>query len=280
MPVLFLVNSALDFNPNQRKALSMDQEFDLSKLLVLRRVTREITDFLSGQLKSHLATLSPLLQPKPVFGQYLQGSAKHSVKGEAEAFEELSKAYAALAGTGPFSMPKELESPLSLINTSLEVTHADYAHIARTDESEKGITVTSPLRWVLTYAGFSPKRVREIIASKATNAGSQLQQCVLHYLVLHVTLLKRPDVLRIFDQLRFPIRVGRYDDLGELPIPFIECPVTTVLPPDNAIIESTEISGTAVFEEVVKIEDVTGMTDPLKLQLTEMVEQHGAGLLG
>ena len=45
------------------------------------------------------------------------------------------------------------------------------------------------------------------------------------------------------------------------------------------IIESTEISGTPVFEEVVDLDALANMVDPVKKQLVELVRSHGEDLL-
>jgi hypothetical protein len=45
------------------------------------------------------------------------------------------------------------------------------------------------------------------------------------------------------------------------------------------IIESTEISGTNAFEEVVNVENLLQFGDPWHAQLVELVRTHGADLL-
>jgi hypothetical protein len=45
------------------------------------------------------------------------------------------------------------------------------------------------------------------------------------------------------------------------------------------IIESTEISGTNAFEEVVNVEYLLQICDPWYAQLVELVRSHGADLL-
>ena len=64
-------------------------------------------------------------------------------------------------------------------------------------------------------------------------------------------------------------------ELGQLPIAFLSGPVSTVRPPDNVIIESTELSGADAFEEVINLEDVIRLRNPFKDQLEELVKAHG-----
>jgi hypothetical protein len=44
------------------------------------------------------------------------------------------------------------------------------------------------------------------------------------------------------------------------------------------IIESTELSGSDAFEEVVSLDDVAKLRNPLKDQLEELVKAHGQAL--
>ncbi len=46
-------------------------------------------------------------------------------------------------------------------------------------------------------------------------------------------------------------------------------------PPDSVIIESTEISGTDSFEEVVNLDELNNLTDPVKEQLLKIAQGEG-----
>ncbi|MGZ8944182.1 MAG: hypothetical protein ACXW1W_02015 [Methylococcaceae bacterium] len=48
-------------------------------------------------------------------------------------------------------------------------------------------------------------------------------------------------------------------------------PVKTILPPDELIIQSTELSGMSVFEEVIDLDEINQLTDPYKEHLFELV---------
>jgi len=258
----------------------MDQPFDISRLLVLRKVTRGISDLFGARLRRYLGTLSVLIQPRNVFGEHIRSTAKQqSIKGADEAFEQLRGLYMALADASPFNLPRELESPLDVFSTVPEVTPAEYSYVTQVDGQERTISVTSPLKWVLTYSGSSPRRLRELLANQDASTTRDVQHAVLHYLVMHVTLLKRPGVTQILEGLRVPVSAGRMEEFGELPVRFVECPISTIRPPDDVIIQSTEISGTPAFEEVVNIENIVNLQDPLREQLLEVVKSHGEGLL-
>jgi hypothetical protein len=97
--------------------------------------------------------------------------------------------------------------------------------------------------------------------------------------MLHVVLARQTGVANLLEALRFPLSTGKRPEFGELPVPYISSVLTTVRPPDEVIIESTEISGTNSFEEVVNLENLLQFGDPWHAQLVELVRTHGADLL-
>lgn len=251
----------------------MNQSLDIGALLKLRKVTRAVADELRSCLQKHLATLAPLLMTRQIFGRHADGDPKHAVRGEDEAFGQLSKLYEAVARSQEFALPTELESPLRLRQTSLEVCPAEYGYQASDGDQAKQLTIVSPTRWVLFPSGCAPADLREAAASQSTSA-DELRRFVVHYLALHVLLTRRPNIVELFDNLRFPITAGKLAGCGELPASIIESPAKTVRAGDDVIIQSTELAGTDTFEEVLDENAVTNMVDPLRsrvLSLTESV---------
>ncbi len=257
---------------------TMNERYSTKRLLALRKLTRAVGDLLRGQLKEDVETLAPLLRPRNVLGEYVQPASKETVKGAEAAFKELQSLYETVAVSKPFHLPKELKPPLAVMSTALELTPMDYAHVAKTDRDSKTVMVNSPLKWLLTYAGFGPRRLRELLAER-NRTGDELQQFVLHYLMLHIVLAKQTGVTKLLEALHFPVSSGRLADCGELPVAYIGACLTTVRPPDDVIIQSTEISGMDAFEEVVNPEDIVALRDPLQARLLELAKAQGEDLL-
>jgi hypothetical protein len=97
--------------------------------------------------------------------------------------------------------------------------------------------------------------------------------------MLHIVLTKQPGMAQLLEALHFPVSSDRLADCGELPVASIRANLATVRPPDDVIIESTEISGMDAFEEVVNPEDIVALRDPLQARLLELAKTHGAELL-
>jgi hypothetical protein len=256
----------------------MTEPYSTQRLLLLRKLTRSVADLLRGQLRDHLATLTPLFRARSVFGDHIKGTGKETIKGADAAFKELQALYNSVAAVRPFALPKDLASPLEPIAPGLEMAPVEYVHTAKTDRQSKTVTVTSPLRWILSYAGHGPKRLRELLADTSA-PGHELAQSVLHTLVLHLVLSRQPGLGSLLEALRFPVTTGKLPGLGDLPITFLSSPLATSRPPDDVIIESTEVSGMDAFEELVNPADFVDLRDPLSTKLVELARTQAGELL-
>ena len=152
----------------------MDEPFTTKRLLPLRKLTRAVAELVRGQLKDLLTTLTPLLRPRHVLGEYVQRDGKHTAGSSLNAtFNELQTLYAKVATARPFNLGAELNSPLEVISAVPEITNVEYVHIAKTDRDTKTITVLSPLKWVLSFSGFGPRQIRRT-AHRSGPVGNRL----------------------------------------------------------------------------------------------------------
>lgn len=253
------------------------EDYSVERMLVLRKLTRAVADLLRGEMKEYLATLSPLLRPKSVLGEYIQSSAREVVPGAERAFADLQDQFEAIAGTAPLNLSRDLKPPIELLSATLEISPLEYTYEAKTEGARKIVTVTSPLEWVVTYSGFAPGRLKELLADR-DRSQDELRQFAVHYLVMHTVIRNQPGVGRILEGLQFPLRAAPSPEYGNLPVAVISSPVSTILPEDSVIIETTEVSGTDAFEEVVNLEDIAALRNPLKERLAALVESQGERL--
>jgi hypothetical protein len=244
----------------------------VKSLLVLRKLTRAIADAARAQIGEYLTTLTPLLQPQGVFGEYIQGAQKESSHKADQAYKELKALYETAAPSKPLNLRRELAPPFSFANQSLELTPLDYVHVAQTDAGPRNITVRSPLTWTLTYAGFAPNRLQEVLDEKIR--GDELQRFIVSYLLIHLVSKYRPGVTQILEGLHFPITTTTSAEFGELPMTRIGIGISTVRPSDSVVVESAELTGMDAFEEVVNVDDIARLHDPLKARLLEIAHRH------
>jgi hypothetical protein len=242
-------------------------------LLALRKLTRAITDALRVEMTGYLATLTPLLKPTTVFGDYIQGGQKELTRKAEKAFKQLQELYASVATAKPFNLTRELSFPLNLPAEGLEITPFDYTHVASAEGSSRNILVRAPLTWTLSYSGYGPSRLQELLGTKMRSSEDVLK-FVLSSLVLHVVLNNQTGVTHMLDALHFPVSTVKVPEFGELPITRIGPTVATTRPADAVIIESAELTGMDAFEEVIRVEDLSRLKEPFKERLLEIAHQH------
>ena len=248
-------------------------------LLALRKLTRAITDAVRAQMTEYLASLTPLLRPSAVLADYIQGGPKEGTRRAEKAFRELQTLYETIAPAKPFTLSRELSLPLNFPSSSLEITPVEYAHVANNGSTTRTITVRSPLSWTLTYTGYAPSRVQELLGSNTKlRATDELTKFVLSQLILHVVLKNQPGLLHMLEALHFPITTTKSHELGDLPITRIGVEISTTRPSDAVIIESAELTGMDAFEEVVTVEDIAQIADPLRERLLGIAREQAPEL--
>src|SRR5512140_3187908 len=155
----------------------MDEKLSLDQLVVLRRLSQTLADSLAARVRRYVATLAPLLRPKTMLGDLLSGGDREPVRGAEKAFKELRALYGSVAPAGPFFLAPDLEPPIEVSSTSVEVSPLQYTHVIRSgnaaknaeknaEKEEKKVLVTAPLKWALTYSGYSIPRLRELVAGR------------------------------------------------------------------------------------------------------------------
>jgi hypothetical protein len=253
-----------------------EDPYNTERLLAIRKLTRAVADVLRGQMKEYLSTLAPLLRPQIALGGYLVGTTKDPVRGADQAYKELEGLYDAVARSKPFDLTQELKPPLDLVSSALDMTVMEYSYTVDTQRQSKTVVVSKPLKWALTYTGFAPARLADILANRARDP-NELQTFVIHYLVMHLVMARQAGVRAMLEALHFPITTDRSPLFGELPITCISCAVSTERLPDDVIVESTEVSGMDAFEEIVNVDDIAALRDPLKERLMEIVNANAEG---
>jgi hypothetical protein len=251
----------------------MTDSFDIPKLIELRKLTRSVSEWTETQLKTYLSTLAPLFSPMPILGEHIRGGAKSSVKDSEKNFQELKKRYLSIARQKPFSMEAELTTPLDIFAATPTLTPVTYPYRAEQDGKSAELTVTSPLKWVLSYPEMTPKKILKLLQGNRNQVRDELSHTLLQYLTLYFVLERRPGLKTILNDLRFKLQTTHMEGLGELPVILVSCPISTQLPTADVIIQNTEISGIPSFEEIINIDDLRTMSDPLRETMLSITQE-------
>jgi len=252
----------------------METTFTIERVQALRRLTRSVADVLREQITDYLSTLSPLLRPRRVLGQYIEGGDKDIVKGADRAFRDLQAMYQSVARAKPYTLTRELGQPLQISNVTLQLHPVEYRHAVQAGGQTRTVTMRSPLAWTLSYGDYPPDGLTDLLARR-TGANEDLHAWLVDHLVLHAVAANQPGLQTILERLHFPLSFVKEEGTGLLPLTRISSPLSTRRPPDDVIMQSVELSGMDAFEEIINVEDIGRMTDPLKDRLIALAASHG-----
>ncbi len=255
----------------------MSERDGIQSLLVLRKLTRAIADAVRAQVSEQLNTVAPLFRPQTVLGDHILGGVKESTRRAEQALKEVLAIYEAVAPAKPFNLRRELAPPFNITNVGLEITPVDYVHVATSGADSRRITVRCPLVWTLSYTGYSPTRLAELLDPRVR--GEELQRFILSHIILHVVTNQHRSLVNIFNALHLPITTAKVPELGDLPVTRIGAEITTSRPDDAVVIESAELTGMDAFEEVVNVDDISRLRDSFKERLLDIARQHAPALV-
>jgi hypothetical protein len=243
-----------------RKSLT-NEEF-----LKLRHSSEKIAGALNRRLAGHLEILSPLFVSRRLLGTYIKSAAMEDVPGSDKAFADLQERYAAVCDK-PFGLPRKLQTPLPPLATQLDMTLHQYPLLLEGLE-EKTVSITSPTRWILSFRSECPlSRLRAMVSGAETRQQEEMRQAILSHLTLAVFLKHYPELGRLLEDLRYQVETATLVDLGGLPVVMVKAPLMSFLPPDDFILQVTQLSGISAFQEIISDEAVEKIPDTLKEML-------------
>jgi hypothetical protein len=244
----------------QPAPLTFDQLADL------REKTERLSQFLSGRLKAHLATLYPILAPQRVLGKYL-GVKDGSVRAD-EAYAQLAQKYREASGA-PFDLRSDLEEgALSAMENGIEVYPWEYTLQLR----DRSLTISSPVRWVITYrSDYSLPEMRRLLAGGGERRKAAVRNFVVNALAAQIVFSNNPGAVQLLQDLRYDIRVETGPGLGKLPLLTIGSRICSFRPPDDLILSATRLSGVPAFIELVDPEAVRVLNDPFRDELVRIL---------
>jgi hypothetical protein len=263
--------------------------FDPKQLLVLRKLTRAVVDAVRDDARDYVNTITPLLRPRVALGDPGDVATREPLQSADNTFKELQALYESVAGAEPFNLHKDLKPPVEVAAGSIEASPLEYRHSAHADGATKVLRVTAPLKWVMNYAGiapgrvsqvsYAPRRLREVLAS-GSRPVEDLRQFILHFAVMHLAIKRQPGLARMMSAMHWRLGSEQVAEFGPLPLPCLAFAVRTVRPPDDVLISHTEIAGTDAFEEVVEVDSIAALRDPVREKLLELARSHGVSVPG
>jgi len=240
------------------------------QLAELRQKTEAIAGFLRTRLQGHLETMRPLFAPRRLLGKY--ADRKEDVVGSEKAVAQLREKFAEVCGA-PFSLTPDWDvDMLGRIDNRPEIYPWEYSYEAKGDGEPKDLTIISPVRWVLTHgSGYTLSQVRQAVAGKHERRSDHLRQFVVNALLMQLFFARYPGIAQLLGDLRYQVHVDKCPGLGALPFVTVSACVPSFRPADNLILMATRFSGVSNFVELIDVDAVHAMQDPLKPGIEELL---------
>lgn len=247
------------------------RQLDFQELAELRRQTEVISRALQEQLQTHLETLRPIISPERVLGKHV--GAKVDPAGADRVLAQLQQSYRPFTAR-PFDLPSELDPHwLTLVGTRVTLYPWEYPYEIKTERETKTISMSSPVRWVMSYtSAYSLTQIRQAMTGGGERRPEHVRQFVVNALVTQAVIAHTPGLADLLTDLRYQLRTDHIPDLPRLPLTTITSGVPSFRPADDLIQAATGFSGIPAFVEVVDLDAISRIQDPLKARI--------AGLLG
>jgi hypothetical protein len=239
------------------------KDLDDEKYRKLRQNTDKITSLLDKRLKGHLDILGPLFVPRKLLGAYVKSTNMEDMPGSDKAFAELQEQYAAICSK-PFGLARKLTPPLSPISSKLDAARFKYS--LKTGQSgDKTTTITAATRWIISYRTDCPyTRLNAMLTGEETHQPDDMKQSLIDHITLVVFLKHFPALTQLFQDLRYEVETIKLEELGRLPVVLLKAPMQSFLPPEDFIVQVTQLSGIPAFQEILDLDAVENMLDPFK----------------
>ena len=234
-----------------------NKSMTLSEVIEMRRKTEAVSKYLHERLIGYIETLRPLFVPDRYVGKLAGG--KFDVQGSDRALAEIQQRYREFTAK-PFDLSLEFDPHwLSLVGSRLDLQRWAYTHRIETNGETKAVTITSPSRWILTYASKerAPIEIR--------------RQFVVNALVMQLAVTRNPGLGPLMDGLHYRLQSEVFPGLSKLPLVTFTSPLPSFRPSDDLILEATGFSGVPAFIELLDIEAIRELRDPLREQIDQLI---------
>jgi hypothetical protein len=207
-----------------------------------------------------------------VFGQYVGSAGAKGDSALAErALAQLQQSFKAF--TRPFDLPADLDPYwLTLVGNRITLYPWEYTHEAKTERETKRIGMTSPVRWVMSFtSAYTLSQVRLALAGKGESRAEHVRQFVVNALVTQLIVTHTPGLASLFADLRYDMHPEFASDLARLPLTTITSGLPSFRPADELILSATNFSGVPAFIELIDVEGLPHLQDPLRARIDELL---------
>ncbi len=110
-----------------------------------------------------------------------------------------------------------------------------------------------------------------MVAGSEPPQADEMRQSLINHLVMVIFLRHYPALTQLLQDLRYDVEIRNLPELGGLPIVILKAPIETFLPPDDFILQVTQLSGIPAFQELIDHDAIESIPDPLRESLKNAV---------
>jgi hypothetical protein len=114
-------------------------------------------------------------------------------------------------------------------------------------------------------------QMRQGLTGKGERRVEHVRQFVVNALVTQLAIAHATGLGTLFSDLRYTLQTEYAPDLPKLPLTTITFGLPSFRPPDDLILAATSFSGIPAFIELIDTDAASGLQDPLKTRLQELV---------
>ena len=91
---------------------------------------------------------------------------------------------------------------------------------------------------------------------------------------MHELFRKTPSITELLTALRYKVEVRKSPQFGDLPFDTVSAPFRTFRPADSLVAFAAGMAGGQSFAEVLDLESIRSLSDPIKDETLRILEQH------
>jgi hypothetical protein len=196
-------------DPTVGEALTLDE------VTSLREKTDIVSQILGNHLRTYVDTLRPLLAPRRVLGRH--AGSRDDVTGSDVALTRLKELYRQASQT-PFGLPLDFpESTCGQLDNQPVLYGWEYPHTAKSARDSRGLTISSPVQWVLSYeCGLTLSQVHSMLHNKIERKTDALRQFITNALVMQLLFKNQPNLVQLLAALRYLVDMKPLPGLGSM----------------------------------------------------------------
>jgi hypothetical protein len=231
----------------------------IEQLAIFREKTETAAKVLDSHLKSYLDTIKPLGTSTDLGASC---GLPEDVNISDRMLDQLKHQYGQVVSQAPFDLLMEFPEQMLAHLDNLPIVYAwEYPHVAKTENAEKVLTITSPVRWVLTYeTGAAPALVRQMLNGKVERRTETLKQFVVNALSMGLLIQAYPGVGQLLSALRYRVQTESLPGFGSLRFVTVQACLDSFRPSDELLLTATTFSGVPAFVELIRADSLQGIS--------------------